>query len=495
MSNPPQISRIDSLTAEERRTLSLALAEARSRGMKLPHELHRKKIEWTIDDKGFFQKNNGVLYEARDKMEKFIKSPAPFSALFGGRGSGKTTAGAQKALRKIMEGKTGAVFNPDFENFKYSTWSELREWIPWNLVVPSQRHRARPEWEATQPFSIVFMNGAKMYCKGLRDPDSARGANVNWLWYDEGGRDETGLGWQIAIACVRLGDDPQAWTTTTPKGTEHWCYKFFVEQDIPEEAREVFEQALAGKNIPLLDYQFVSIEENKNNLSPTFYAQMLAMYGNGYLRARELEGQFADEGGVLGDRAWFMNKILFEMPENTIRRVRYWDLAASEKKITGKKTNDPDSTVGTRMSMSKDYPFCIEHQVSAKVLWHEIKQLIIRTAEEDGAQVEIYIEQEPGSGGKNQVAEIAGLPELAGYKVVGHLPKEFGDKVMRAQAWFSRAAMGMVYLVAGEWNGTFLDQLAGFPAGRHDDKIDSASGAFAALNGRKQWKEIPFMKI
>jgi|WetSurMetagenome_2_1015567.scaffolds.fasta_scaffold00049_63 predicted phage terminase large subunit-like protein len=490
------LNSLDSLSAEERRTLTLAIAEARARGVPMPFDLdNRKQLDWNLDDKGYFPKNSGKLFEDREKIHQFVYSEAPFSAIFGGRGSGKTTAGAQKALRKIMQGKSGSVLNPDFENFKYSTWVELREWIPWNLVVPSQRYRGRPEWEASRPFSIVFLNGAKMYCKGLKSPDSARGGNLNWLWYDEGGRDETGLGWQIAIAGVRIGDDPQAWTTTTPKGTDHWCYKFFVEQDIPEEALRLFRELLKDKDTPLLDYQFVSIDENKNNLSPTFYAQMLAMYGSGYLKARELEGKFADEGGVLGDRSWFIGKTITELPTEVFKRVRYWDLAASEKKITGKKTNDPDSTVGTRMSISKDYPFLIEHQVTRQILWHDIKQLIVQTAVEDGRETIIYVEQEPGSGGKNQVAEIASLSELAGYTVIGHLPREQGDKVMRAQAWFSRAAMGLVYMVVGDWNIDFLNQLSSFPAGRHDDRIDSISGAFANLNSKKQWKEIPFMKI
>jgi predicted phage terminase large subunit-like protein len=66
---------------------------------------------------------------------------------------------------------------------------------------------------------------------------------------------------------------------------------------------------------------------------------------------------------------------------------------------------------------------------------------------------------------------------------------------MRAQIWFSKAQIGIIYMVAGDWNTAFLNQLASFPNGRHDDRIDSVSGAFCKLGAKKQWREIPFMKI
>jgi hypothetical protein len=69
---------------------------------------------------------------------------------------------------------------------------------------------------------MVFVNGAKAYCKGLRDPDSGRGPNMNWVWYDEAGRDKTGMGWKLAIAGVRIGVEPKAWATYTPKDFYHW---------------------------------------------------------------------------------------------------------------------------------------------------------------------------------------------------------------------------------------------------------------------------------
>lgn len=465
----------------------------RARGLSIPDNiLKRAKISWSVDGDGWFTKRDGKNYIPSDQQLKFINSRARFSAFFGGRGSGKTAGGAQKALKKIQQGQSGSVMNPDFENFKFSTWPELREWIPWSMVAPSQRYRVNNEWQPHEPFTISFMNGARMICKGLKSPDSARGPNVNWLWYDEAGRDATGLGWKIAVGGVRVGVEPQAWITTTPRGMDHWIYKFFIKKDIPIEVIEAFRQASSyyGDDLLLVESFQGTINDNRSNLDPAFYAQMLALY-TGWMKSQELDGMFVEGGGVLGHPEWFIGKIVGEDLKDAITRVRYWDLAASEKKISGRKSDDPDSTVGTRMAQGKDV-YEIEHQVAAQIEWHNIKKLIVDTAIMDGPSIPIWIEQEPAAGGKNQVAEIISIPELAGYKVEGHRPE--GDKVMRAQVWFSKAAIGIVYLKAGEWNQPFLDQLSGFPTSDHDDRIDSVSGCFATVS-RKKWKEIEFIKI
>jgi predicted phage terminase large subunit-like protein len=485
------------LSEQERQMLALALQQAKARNLTLPTDIPnlRRELEWNVDEHGYFIKFDGTQFKPNNQAQvDFIDSKAAFSLYRGSRGCGKTSAGAQKALRKIKQGESGTVINPDFENFKLSTWSELREWIPWELVVPSQRYRQNPAWEAQKPFTIVFMNGARMYCKGLKDPDSARGANVNWLWYDEGRRDRTGTGWLLAIASVRVGKDTQRWCTTTPASRDHWLYKFFIEKNIPEEALEAYRESQPDESIPLVQEFHAHLEDNKENLDPMFYASLLASYTTGWMKTQEIDGDFADEGGALGNKAWFLNKHLLAEPEAPKRKVRYWDLAASERKIAKRKSDDPDSTIGTKM-IAEGGRFVICDQRGGQLLWHDIKKLIVATAYLDGVDTEVWIEQEPASGGINQVAEIAGMPELAGYFVKGHNPREFGDKVMRAMPWFARAAQGLIYYVVGDWVNSFLDQVANFPIAMHDDKVDGVSGAFAVLSGKRNWKDIPFMKL
>jgi len=209
--------------------------------------------------------------------------------LFGGRGSGKTATGAQEALKKISQGLPGAVFNPDFENFRLSTWPEFREWIPWDYVILEDKRMQDPNWSPWRPFTVGFTTGAVVWCKGLKDPGAARGPNINWLWYDEGGRDKTGEGWNVAIGSVRIGPDPQAWVTTTPKGKKHWLYRKFILQELP---------AGVEIDIPMGDlyaWERVTIHDNKANLDPAFYMSLVATY-QGRFAEQELEGLFIEAG-------------------------------------------------------------------------------------------------------------------------------------------------------------------------------------------------------
>jgi len=111
-------------------------------------------------------------------------------------------------------------------------------------------------------------------------------------------------------------------------------------------------------------------------------------------------------------------------------------------------------------SYMKAIPDCIINPT-----WYGIERMIknmvdaiVKTAYMDGKDVPIYIEKEPASGGKNQVAAIAMIPELTGFTVKAHDPRSMGDKVMRSQPWFAKAEAGLVYLVRGSWNSAFLNQ-------------------------------------
>ena len=167
------------LSEVEMKRLRLLVSEAERRGIDVSNEIKRTKIYWPIDDRGFVTKNDGTLYDPSENQDGFVRSNAYFSAFIGSRGSGKSAGGAQKAIRKIAKGGSGAVLNPDFENFKTSTWPEFRRWIPWDMVVPAQRYRRESAWYPHQPFEMVFLNGVEVICKGVKDPNSARGPNIN----------------------------------------------------------------------------------------------------------------------------------------------------------------------------------------------------------------------------------------------------------------------------------------------------------------------------
>lgn len=499
-----------SVSLQEKRLLVAALAEMKARGMPMPENfsmpITRNDLNWGLGENGYFNKIDGSPYNPTKAQETFIHDNARFSLFRGARGAGKTVAGIQKTMLKVMQGESGMVVNPDLENFRLSTWQEMRNWIPWSMVIPKQRYRRSEGWDVTRPFTMVFMNGAKLFCKGLKDPESARGSNVNFLWYDEGARDRTGLGWRIANFAVRIGNAPQAWITTTPKGSAHWLYNFFEKKEIPAEVWKIVEEieAKSGVKRELITAYHGTVRDNKENLDEMTYASYIMSAPSGYLRAQEVEGEYANEEGSLGDRRWFDNKVLPTTPDWIAKQVRFWDLAATEKKmVSGRKTNDPDETLGTLLGTDSETTkevkrFCIIDQKGGRWKWEQIERMVVEVARQDGEEVEICFEQEPASGGINQIEALKQhiQKELPNHHVSALLAKKLGDRVLAANTWFGEAANGQFYMVKGLWNEDFLTQLDVFPnEAVHDDKVTSVTGARHKIAPIKKWSKVSFMAV
>ena len=116
------------LKLEEQQKLLALLTELRSRGREMPEDYQNllnpetvKDVKWRLGGNGYFLKDDGSQYKPAPQQEAFIKSTARFVMGRGGRGSGKSAAGAQKANFKIKDGEDGAVINPVFSDFKTST--------------------------------------------------------------------------------------------------------------------------------------------------------------------------------------------------------------------------------------------------------------------------------------------------------------------------------------------------------------------------------------
>lgn len=174
-------------------------------------------------------------------------------------------------------------------------------------------------------------------------------------------------------------------------------------------------------------------------------------------------------GGNLFKRQWF--EIVEATPEGA-RKVRYWDLAATE----ASSSSDPDYTAGCGMAR-KDGMFYVYGMQRTRSSPLSVGNLVRQTAEVEGRSTHIFMEQEPGASGKNTVAHYSRL--LAGFVFRGI--KSTGSKVERAMPFAAQAEAGNVKLVNGPWVSAFLDEVEAFPLGAHDDQVDAASGAFNEL--------------
>lgn len=167
------------------------------------------------------------------------------------------------------------------------------------------------------------------------------------------------------------------------------------------------------------------------------------------------------------NREWVI-KERYAPPRERLKRLRSWDLAGSEAK--------GDWTAGYELAVDVETNhFWILGR--KRVQWSpgKVEALITQTAEDDGYDTQILIEQEPGSSGKTVIEHYL-TKVLSGY--AAHSVRHTGDKFVRAQPFFAACEFGRVHMIEGDWNEAFLDQCTEFPDCKNDDDVDSVAQGF-----------------
>lgn len=170
---------------------------------------------------------------------------------------------------------------------------------------------------------------------------------------------------------------------------------------------------------------------------------------------------------------------------NIVQVVRYWDKAGTDKK-DAKKRGTTAHTVGTKIYKMANGKFIIGDVKRGQWASEEREKIIRDTAEADGANVKIYVEQEPGSGGKESVEST--IRNLSGYACYADRPS--GDKVYRADPYSVQVNNGNVWILRGDWNYNFIEEHRNFPFSITKDQVDSSSGAFSKLTMKKIARRI-----
>lgn len=180
------------------------------------------------------------------------------------------------------------------------------------------------------------------------------------------------------------------------------------------------------------------------------------------------------DGGFF-KRSWFEGPgRIIAVPHRECRYLRFWDKAASQ--------NKGDWTVGALVGERNGIYYVTDIKRFREAPGQ--RDAIMRNVSiQDQARYgesgyEIWVEQEAGGGGKSDAEATVRL--LAGFNV--HVEaRSKGNKESGAAPFASQAEAGNVKLVAGDWIEPFLDELMGFPNGKHDDQVDAVSGAFNKL--------------
>ena len=209
----------------------------------------------------------------------------------GGRGAGKTLAGASwlaDQAERLGAGGRLALIGPTLHDVR----EVMIEGVSGLRSLPRWTRASRPEFQSSRR-RLIFSNGCQAWAFSAEDPDSLRGPQFSAAWADEfcawrgggpTGAAETlallrmGLRLPLAAPTPRSGAHPRLVVTTTPRPTRALV-------------RLRDEAGCALTHAPTAD--------NADHLSPGFLDNLHALYGGTRRAAQELEGQIVELDGAL----------------------------------------------------------------------------------------------------------------------------------------------------------------------------------------------------
>lgn len=178
------------------------------------------------------------------------------------------------------------------------------------------------------------------------------------------------------------------------------------------------------------------------------------------------------EGGIFKrDKIKIVKSV--ELPKLPFAECRGWDQAATEPRPGA----DPDYTVGAKLRRYSNGLYVVMHVIRDRFGPEEGDRVLLTTAQADGIGCKQREEQEGGASGKKVTAAHERLLEQFDYEGV---PKNT-NKVVYAKPFATRWDAGEVWLLEGDWNQEYTDELCNFPGAKHDDQVDGSATAFHEL--------------
>lgn len=195
--------------------------------------------------------------------------------ILGGRGAGKTRAGAEW-VKGLALGRPQFCARPIARiALVGETAADVRdvmiEGVSGLLAVHGKRDR--PRWESSRR-RLVWDSGVVAQAFSAEDPESLRGPQFHAAWCDELAKwryaRET---WDMLQFGLRLGDWPRQLVTTTPRPMP-------LLRELIAHPATVLTRALT--------------RENAANLAPSFLESVIAQYAGTRLGRQELDGEIVD---------------------------------------------------------------------------------------------------------------------------------------------------------------------------------------------------------
>lgn len=397
-----------------------------------------------------------VPHRPTPKQSVFLKLPVKEFLYGGAAGGGKTDVLLMTALQYVhVPNYSALVLRRTFPqlNKADSILSRAHAWL----------RNTDARWEAMHN-RYVFPSGATVefgylqYFKDVYQYDSSAYQTIVWDELTQFTEDQYRF---LFSRLRRLKDSTVPLRVrggTNPGGVGHlWVKERFIKN---RNAQRLFLHALLSDN-PHIDR--------------IAYLSSLAELDPITRRQRELGDWDARREGTIFKREWFDRFVDRAPGENY--RIRFWDLAATEKKA-GAKGKDPDYVVGTLLGRDRVSRFYIEDVRRGQMKPSDVERLILNTARMDGRGIKLRIEQEPGASGKMLVDSY--VRALPGYDVKGI--RSSGPKLSRWMPFAAQCQAHNVSIVNGPWVHDWFEEMTnlGMDENEHDDQADSVSGAFLA---------------
>ena len=201
--------------------------------------------------------------------------------IMGGRGAGKTRAGAEW-VRAMVEGARpadpGRACRVALVGETVEQAREVMVFGESGILACSPPDR-RPEWIAGRK-QLRWPNGAVAQVLSAHDPESFRGPQFDAAWADELAKwKRAEEAWDMLQFGLRLGNDPRACVTTTPRNLK------LLRELLERESTRVTHAGTAA---------------NRAHLADGFLEEVQARYAGTRLGRQELEGVLlADADGAL----------------------------------------------------------------------------------------------------------------------------------------------------------------------------------------------------
>lgn len=196
--------------------------------------------------------------------------------IMGGRGAGKTRAGAEWVRAQVEGARPGEAGRAGRVALVGETIDQVREVMVFGesgILACSPPDR-RPVWEAGRR-RLVWPNGAVAQVFSAHEPESLRGPQFDAAWVDELAKwKKAEESWDQLQFALRLGANPQQVVTTTPRNVA------------------VLKAIL---NNPSSVVTHAPTDANRAHLAASFLEEVKARYGGTRLGRQELEGALLED--------------------------------------------------------------------------------------------------------------------------------------------------------------------------------------------------------